>query len=365
MRILYGVQGTGNGHISRCRTLAQALHRHGVEVDYLLSGRERSDYFDMQPFGDFRALTGLTFITRDGKLDLWQTLTRNHPLRFKQDVQELSLEGYDRVISDFEPVTAWAAHRQGVPVLGISHQASFAHPVPRKGEDWASRLVMQHYAPVNQAVGLHWFHFGCPILPPIIDALVPQPEDDSLLVYLPFESIDAIKTLLGRYSAVNFVCFHPDIHESQLCGNLLFHPPGRESFKQALGRCRGVISNGGFELASEALSLGKKLLLKPLKGQFEQASNALTLEMLGLAQVMETLDPGAVHDWLNRESPGRVIYPDVADAVAAWLAAGCVEPLSLLIARLWNRVSFPEATCDRIAELGVGDTLHCGQLLQI
>jgi len=61
MRLLYGVQGTGNGHISRCRTLAQALGRHGVEVDYLLSGRARDDYFDMQSFGDFRARQGLTF----------------------------------------------------------------------------------------------------------------------------------------------------------------------------------------------------------------------------------------------------------------------------------------------------------------
>lgn len=365
MRLLYGVQGTGNGHISRCRTLANALSRHGIEVDYLLSGRARDEYFDMQSFGDYRAQQGLTFITRDGGLDLWQTCTRNNPLRFWQDVQQLSLEGYDRVISDFEPITAWAARRQGVPALGISHQASFAHPVPRRGEDWASRLVMRHYAPVSQALGLHWFHFGCPILPPIIDPLIPQPEQDSLLVYLPFESIPAIKELLGRYSAVNFICFHPEIHESELSGNLLFHPPGREAFKQALASCRGVISNGGFELASEALSLGKKLLLKPLKGQFEQASNALTLEMLGLAQVMETLDPGAVHDWLDRESPGQVVYPDVADALARWLAAGGVEPLPVLIERLWNRVVFPEATYDRIAELGLGDTLHCGQLLRI
>jgi hypothetical protein len=55
----------------------------------------------------------------------------------------------------------------------------------------------------------------------------------------------------------------------------------------------------------------------------------------------------------------------VADALARWLAAGGVEPLSVLIERLWNRVVFPEATYDRIAELGLGDTLHCGQLLRI
>ena len=39
MRILFGVQGTGNGHISRSRTLARALKSRGVAVDYLFSGR--------------------------------------------------------------------------------------------------------------------------------------------------------------------------------------------------------------------------------------------------------------------------------------------------------------------------------------
>ena len=102
MRILYGVQGTGNGHISRCRSVAEALSRKGVQVDYLLSGRAADAYFDMQAFGSYRALPGLTFASRDGELDLWQTLKQNQPRRFWQDLSSLDLEGYDRVVSDFD-----------------------------------------------------------------------------------------------------------------------------------------------------------------------------------------------------------------------------------------------------------------------
>ena len=59
MRILFGVQGTGNGHISRSRTLARALKARGIEVDYLFSGRAADGYFEMGEFGDYRTFPGL------------------------------------------------------------------------------------------------------------------------------------------------------------------------------------------------------------------------------------------------------------------------------------------------------------------
>jgi uncharacterized protein (TIGR00661 family) len=168
MRILYGVQGTGNGHISRCRLMAKALQAEGVQVDYVLSGRDADAYFDMQAFGEYRCLPGLSFATKDGAIDLWATVNRSQPLQLLRDIRQLSLDDYDSIISDFEPVTAWAAKRQNRPVLGISHQASFRYAVPQTGGTPVARFTMRHFAPVQQAVGLHWFHFGHPILPPII-----------------------------------------------------------------------------------------------------------------------------------------------------------------------------------------------------
>lgn len=364
MRILYGVQGTGNGHVSRCRSLANALGRYDVEVDYLLSGRDPDAYFDMQAFGAYRTMPGLSFASHHGRVDIWQTLGQSQPIRLVQDIRTLALEDYDLVVSDFEPITAWAARCQGVAALGISHQASFFYPVPRKNEDWAARLLMRHYAPVSRAIGLHWFHFGQPILPPIIDRIERQPEDGSILVYLPFEALDEMTAVLSRFTAETFVCFHPAVVETERRGNLVLHPPARARFTDALSRCCGVISNGGFELASEALTLGKKLLIKPLHGQFEQESNALTLEILGLGQIMGQLDPAAVRSWLAQRSAGVVSYPDVADELARWLASGQEEPVERLRNRLWRQVQFPELACDRILELGFEAPHGCGQLLR-
>mgnify|MGYP002700608893 CR=1 FL=1 len=48
MKILYAVQGTGNGHITRARVMAKAFNmRDEVEVDFIFSGRSKEQYFDL------------------------------------------------------------------------------------------------------------------------------------------------------------------------------------------------------------------------------------------------------------------------------------------------------------------------------
>ncbi|MDF4806052.1 glycosyltransferase family protein, partial [Vibrio parahaemolyticus] len=112
-------------------------------------------------------------------------------------------------------------------------------------------------------------------------------------------------------------------------------------FQIDLHRCSGVIANGGFELPSEALSLGKKLLLKPLIGQFEQQSNVATLELLGLAASMNSLDAFVISEWLNEQDIERVHYPDVAGAIVDWLLNGNWACHSELSQQLWKQVDFP------------------------
>lgn len=361
MRILFGVQGTGNGHISRSRTLARALRHVGVEVDYLFSGRPADRYFDMEAFGDYRTFAGLTFITHKGQVSPWRTLQAASPLAFWQDLRGLDCSGYDLVVSDFEPLTAYAARRYGKPSLTISHQASFHWPIPRWGEDGFSRLLMRHFAPVQQPLGLHWFHFGHPLLPPVIDPIPLAADNGEILVYLPFEQTEAITALLSRFGQQRFVCFHPSISSAGRWRNLRLEPPSRSAFIAELAGCRGVISNAGFELASEALTLGKKLLVKPLGGQFEQLTNGKTLEMMGLATLMDCLDANLVRNWLDLVSPGAVYYPDVAGELARWLAAGATEDVPALSRRLWARTLFPEEVSDRLSELDGGERLsNCG-----
>ncbi|MGS0682738.1 MJ1255/VC2487 family glycosyltransferase [Shewanella sp. 125m-7] len=343
MRILYGVQGTGNGHLSRARVMAKALQRQGVDVDFFFSGRSAEQFFDMQCFGQYQLQAGLTFATANGRVSVAKTAKHNAWFGFIKDVKNLDLSGYDLVLNDFEPVSAWAAKNQGIPSIGISHQAALNYPVPKIGDSWFNEVMLSYFAPVDIALGCHWHHFGFPILPPFVEVdKVELQLAHQIVVYLPFESPDEIAKFLTPFSDYTFWVYHAGEAPHCVPGHVKWHGFDRSGFKAAMASCGGVIGNAGFELASEALTLGKKLLIKPLLGQFEQLSNVAALELLGAAECMKThLDPDALRRWLKAPMPEAIQYPEVGDALVTWLLQGNWSQPEALCQSLWENVSLP------------------------
>lgn len=353
MKILYAVQGTGNGHITRARVMAKAFNvREEVEVDFIFSGRNKEQYFDMQVFGNYRTFQGLTFATSFGAVDQWRTFKSLQLKQFIRDITLLDLSAYDLLLNDFEPVTAWAAKRQGIPSISISHQAAFYHPIPRQEMSLFDKLISRYFAPTNIQLGVHWYHFGFPILPPFIDIqFAEKTSDKSILVYLPFEEIDTIGQTLQAFSEYNFVSFHPSIKQTYRQDNIVWHPTATLPFRGALTRCEGVIANAGFELASECLQLNKRMLLKPLLGQFEQISNAYTLSTLGLCQFMRALDSEVIENWLESETPEKIQFSSDPNLLIDWLLKKQWGDTQGLCTELWRNVNFPPAVMQQLAQL--------------
>lgn len=327
MRLLYGVQATGNGHISRARAMAAQLRHHGVKVDFLFSGRCRQALFDMDCFGNFAWRRGLTFVSDAGKINYWQSARSNSLRQLWQDQQQLNTTPYDLVLTDFEPVTAWAARRQGTPCIALGHQYAFLRQIPKQHDSLLSRQIFRLFAPAKLQLGLHWHHFGAQntIAPPILD--LPATAHDTevipnkVLVYLPFEDQKLVYQLLKPLNWYQFVIFAPGLNRED-DGHLHFYPPCHQGFKQQLTSADAVLSNAGFELISEALQLKKKILVKPLQGQMEQESNALALEQLQLAHHCKTLSTELIANWLaGSRALQQVRYPDVAAALCAQLVS--------------------------------------------
>ena len=343
MKILFGVQATGNGHITRARAMAPALEKLGVEVQYLFSGRKPSELFDMEPFGDYIPKEGLTFFSRKGRVQLGDTLLRNNMYRLTQDVKELDIEQFDLVVTDFEPITAWAGKLAYKKVVGLGHQYAFNHPIPQVRGTIVDQFILQNFAPADVSAGLHWYHFDCPIMPPIapVETEAYRPVPGRIMVYLPFESRADITKLLRRFKDTEFVLYHPKAADYQK-KNLLWNKPSRTGFQRDLLTCEGVICNAGFELASEALQLGMKVLVKPMDGQPEQQSNALALEQLGYGRGMSRLDPDTVELWLNSPSGQKIVYPNTAEAIAEWIADGAKRDVAEISRELWAQALLPD-----------------------
>jgi uncharacterized protein (TIGR00661 family) len=56
----------------------------------------------------------------------------------------------------------------------------------------------------------------------------------------------------------------------------------KDKFQKDLTNCSGVITASGFSTTSEALILNKKLWSIPIQSQYEQLSNSLLLDQMGV-----------------------------------------------------------------------------------
>ena len=122
MKILFAIQATGNGHISRAREIVPLLQQYG-HVDLLISGNQADVSLEQSLTYRFH---GFSFIFgKTGGVNNWKTYRNMNLFRLRKDMSSLPLKKYDLIVNDFEPVTAWACKLQGVSSVSLSHQASF------------------------------------------------------------------------------------------------------------------------------------------------------------------------------------------------------------------------------------------------
>jgi len=336
MRILYGIQATGNGHISRSKEIIRILKLIGHDIQVIFSGRNQNLLRETDIFEPFVVYRGLTFITSQGRIKFLKTASQLNFIQFYRDILSFDLSDYNLVITDFEPVSAYIAKRNNIPSIGIGHQYAFYYNIPFINTNSLSYFILRYFAPVDYSIGLHWHHFGQPILPPIIpDSLTSREvKKDKILVYLPFEDKDGVSLVLQNITTHHFYIYN-NFEKIKDVNNLHYRSYTRSGFLSDLSDCHGVICNAGFELPSEALHLGKKILVKPLLGQIEQESNALSLSQLKLGIAINKLKIETIQNWLNSPSNKPMKYPNVAEHIAKWIDSGCWDDITNLAQSLW------------------------------
>ena len=321
-RILYAIQGTGNGHLSRALDVVPLLQARASRLDVLVSGPPADLTL---PFKVRYRAQGMGFaFGKKGGINFVKTFWQFHSATFLHEVRHLPVENYDLVISDFEPVSSWACKWRGVPCVALSHQSAVLHPAAPwpTAENPAGRAVLRHYAPSTAQYGFHFQAYAPGIFTPVIRqqvrALEPTNEGH-YTVYLPaFEEKILVDRLQYLSRATHWEVFSKHSTASTTHGRVRVRPVSGAAFLESLARSGGVLCGAGFETPAEALYLGKKLLVLPMKQQYEQHCNAAALKEMGVPVITNLRDKhlDTVDEWLHH---GRAVPVNYSDETAAIL----------------------------------------------
>lgn len=311
MKILYSVQATGNGHISRAMELYPYLQQYG-EVDIFLSGANSTLEIDY-PI-KYRSKGLSLFYTCQGKLSYTKTLFSFSPFRLRKEIKDLPVEKYDLVLNDFECITALACAQKKVPSVNFGHQASFYSPyTPRPTEkSKTGEWILKNYARASFYIGLHFKRYDEFIFPPVIRKEIrnADPVDKNYYaVYLPSYCEHVLEKHFHPLSPDRFHIFSWQTKQKKRSDNITFLPVDKQLFNEALINCTGIITGGGFETPAEALKLQKKLMVLPIRGQYEQQCNAAALEQMGITRLDKLDDDFNDHfeKWAGSEA-SRINY---------------------------------------------------------
>src|SRR5665213_1165841 len=319
MRILYAIQGTGNGHISRARDIIPLLQKKG-EVDILISGTEADVGLGFPVKYQFK---GLSFVFgKKGGIDLISTYKKARLKRFLREVKSLPVKDYDIVISDFEPVSAWACSFNHKPCTGLSHQVavlSKKSPKP-KTKDPLGKAILKKYAPVTQQYGFHFKPYDKNIFTPVIRNEIRNTNSPRLphyTVYLPAYSDRRIIKILRMIKEVQWEVFSKHTTKTYKEENIDVCPVNNDAFIKSLVSCTGVLCGAGFETPAEALFLKKKLMVIPMKGQYEQQCNAAALKEMGVPVLKKLKKPKIekIIAWVKNSDVVQVDYPNITESI--------------------------------------------------
>lgn len=319
MKIFYAVQATGNGHISRAMQLLPYLRGFG-QVDIFLSGANSQLKADMPV--RYRSKGFCLFYNQGGGLDYGQIVKKFNPVRLWDEVKELPVEKYDVVINDFECITSLACAYKKVRSVNFGHQASFQSPLaprPQK-KDRVGELILKNYARATRYIGLHFERYDDFIFTPVIKKEIHEAKPvnkNHITVYLSAYSDEIVMQYLSQVKGFHFHVFSKQAERSFTKGNISFIPVNNRLFTESMISSSGVITGAGFETPAEALQLQKKLMVIPIRGQYEQLCNAAALQRMGV-KVLDRIDASFVVEfdkWMQENVQQTVQYSNHASSL--------------------------------------------------
>jgi uncharacterized protein (TIGR00661 family) len=317
MKILYGVPGEGMGHATRSKVIiAHLLKKHELRI---VSSSRAAFYLRKAFPGKVTVIKGFHLAYKNAEVDKIRTaysILKTGPANllenFKRYVQLDKSFQPDIVISDFESFSFLYALHHHLPIISIDNmqiinRCRLEIPVPpvEKQNYLLAKSIIKAKVPGCARYIISTFFYppvlkkSTVLVPPVLrpEILAAQPKKGGhLLVYQSSQSQNDLLRILHALPGESFCVY--GYNREQKTGNVVFRTFSEKGFVEDLATCKGVITNGGFSLISEAIWLKKPVCAIPLQNQFEQFLNAAYLEKYGYGRMFSVLTPDFVRSFL-------------------------------------------------------------------
>lgn len=359
MKFLFLIQGEGRGHLSQAITLEKILLDAGHSVCCTLVGKSERriipEYFKRNMHSPIREIASPNFVTdkKNKSVQLIRTILYNarYTPRFLKSLRLVheTVAQYqpDFIINFYDFLGGLYSffYKPKAHYVCIGHQYLAYHPsfpfAPNKPLDkllftfnnaltsWRADLrIALSFSPYTPArIG------SLVVTPPLLrhEVLESTPQaEEFLLAYMVNSGYgEEVMEWSQQHPETRIHCFwdeksKPEVWEYS--PSLTFHQVNDVKFLDYMRRCKGYVSTAGFESICEALYLQKPVLMIPVKGQYEQACNALDAQKAGAGIVSESYQIDLLLDYINRnkgkESPYRHWYQETP-----WIITQVLEAL--------------------------------------
>jgi len=316
MKILYAIQGTGNGHLSRAVDIIPELKKYG-ELDLFVSGAQAEIAL---PYPVKYKSKGLSFyFGKTGGINFYKTFQKNSSRDVMKEISHFPVQKYDLIVNDFEPITAWAARKKDIRIVGLSHQSALlSKKSPRpKFVDPFGEWMLKNYAPIKKYVGFHFEEYDKNIFTPVIRSAIRAArarDEGHYTVYLPAYDDKKLVALFMKLPKVRWHIFSKHAASPYHIGRISVYPISGQDFVESVVSCTGVLCGAGFETPAEVLHLNKKLLVVPMKSQYEQHCNAASLKNLGVPVLKKVKKKylKKLEKWIEEGKCLNIEFPDIA-----------------------------------------------------
>jgi uncharacterized protein (TIGR00661 family) len=311
MNILYAIQSDGMGHAMRSKQIIDVLKKkHTVIV--ATTARAKEIFDKKQRIID---IAQVHFHYQKNTVSYTKTtlqVIKNLPaiIRSVNQIRQILLqEKIDVVITDFEPICAYAAKIQRIALIEIDNIKSIPYLkdtqfswrryiniltstilVPNPTE----LIITSDFTPQKKPQNIHWVSS---ILRPQITTLKPTATNIILIYQTSHTNDEQLITTLNQ-TPYEYVYYGCPTNEKR--GNVLCKTFNQTEFLESMAQAKAIICNGGYTVVSEAMYLKKPLFICPIKHQYEQELNGKYIQQLAIGMTTTHITPQALTQFVSK-----------------------------------------------------------------